>query len=262
MNVRAAIGFAALLGLLVPGAAIAACPFKEFPAKSIVLEGGLSSDALTQNRAAWTEHYLLLSARDGNRRSAYARAAADRRFGTIDNVYEGGVSLAASPHVIFNAAGSFSPQHASLPQSTLSGGLDLRAQGGYGYQAQYSTRAYAAANSASTVIGADRYFRDRRIALAVTFAQLSNIPGTAVSETLSYARYLPCDNESLSVGSGRDVESTGVGSALAVYHSYSYDINDVHWFSDRFGVNLGAGWYLLGGAYNRFEVRFALRQRL
>jgi YaiO family outer membrane protein len=263
VSARAAIGLAALLCLLLSGAANAECPFREFPLKNVQVEEGVSSDSLTRDRGTWNETYIQASARDANRRSAYARAASDSRFGATDTVYEAGVSLAASPHLIFNASGSLSPQHQSLPRSTFSGGVDARAGGGYGYQAQYATRAYTAVNSATTVLGADRYFRDRRVALSISFSQLSNVPGTAVSETLAYARYLPCDNEAISVGSGRDVESTGIGAAqVAVFHTYSYDVNDVHWFSDRFGVNLGAGWYLLSGAYNRFEVRLALRQRL
>ena len=262
MNFRAAIGLAALLLAICVPPAQAGCGMTELPAKTVQAEAGVVSDALTGNRAGWNESYLLVAARDGNTRSVYARAATDQRFGVSDSQYEGGVSLAAFRHLNFNVSAAYSPQHQTLPQSALSGGVDVRGGGGYGYQLQYSARSYSTVNADTISAGADRYFRDRRVAVAFSFAQLSNVPGTAVSAGVRYGRYLPCDNESITIATGRDVENTGVGSNLAVYRAYTYDVNDLHWLSPRFAVNLGAGWNLLSGAYDRFEVRFALHERL
>ena len=262
MRLRAACGMAALFVLMPSAAALAGCGLREQPSKSVQVEGGTTSDSLTGNHGNWAETYLLVVARDGNRRSFYGRAASDQRFAKTDTVYEGGAYVAASPHVILNVVGSFSPQHQTLPQSTIGGGFDDRTGGGYGFQLQYSARTYSAVNAATVTTGFDRYFRDRRVALNVSFSQLSNVPGTAVSAGVQYARFLPCDSQTLSVSSGRDVESTGVGSALAVFRTYSYDVNELHWFTPHLGANLGAGWYLLNGAYSRFEVRLALHARL
>ena len=262
MNFRAATGLAVLLVGFCARSAQAGCGMAELPAKTVQAEAGVISSSLTGNRASWNETYLQVAARDGNTKSAYARAATDQRFGVSDSQYEGGVSLAASSHLNFNASLAYSPQHQILPQSSLSAGADARTGGGYGYQIQYSARSYATVNADTITAGADRYFRDRRVAVALSFAQLSNVPGTAVSAGVRYGRYLPCDNESITIATGRDVENTGVGSNLAVYRAYTYDVNDLHWLSPRFAVNLGAGWNLLNGAYDRFEVRFALHERL
>ena len=239
----------------------ASCSFKEFPSKSVQIEEGVSSSPLTRNRGVWHEDSLLVVARDGNKRSGYVRAASDQRFGLTDNVYEGGAYLGVSPHLILNAIGSFSPQHQTLPSSTTGGGADVRTGGGYGYQIQYTARTYTSLSANTTTLGADRYFADRRVALIISMATLSNVPGTAISEGLTYARYLPCDNESFNVSSGRDVENAGAGT-LALYRTITYDANDVHWFTTRFGLDMGAGWSVLIGAYNRFEVRVALRERI
>lgn len=248
------------LAAVLPVRSLAACGQSEIPQKSVQAEAGVSMSTLTKQRGTWSESALLVIARDGNKRSAYGRIANDRRFGMTDSVYEGAAYFALTPHATADIVGAFSPQHRTLPASTLGGGFDLRTGGGYGYQIQYSARTYTAVNAATTTLGADRYFRDRRIALAVSLAQLSNVPGTAVSAGLTFARYMGCDSESFSVSSGRDVENSGAG-ALAVFRTVTYDANDVHWFTPRFALDAGIDWSVLIGAYNRLEVRLAIRQR-
>ncbi|MFN2528662.1 MAG: YaiO family outer membrane beta-barrel protein [Candidatus Baltobacteraceae bacterium] len=259
MRKSAALAMSALV-MMLPLRASAACGFKEFPSKSIQLEAGASISPLTKGRGTWNEADIFVLARNGAR-STLLRVASDTRFAMTDTAYEGAAYGMLGTRVIANANAAFSPQHHSLAASSLGGGLDVRSGGGYGYQVQYSDRSYTAVNAATTSVGADRYFRDRRVALGFSLAQLSGVPGTAFSSSIAYARYLPCDSESLSVSNGRDVENSRPGM-LAVYRSMSYSAGDVHWLSKRFAVNASAGWYVLLGAYNRYEVRVALRERL
>ncbi|MDE2481688.1 MAG: YaiO family outer membrane beta-barrel protein [bacterium] len=258
---RAAAAFVAAAALCTTSVR-AACPFAEQPAKSVQVEAGTSNDTLTHGRGTWSESALDVVARNGNQNSLYARIADDTRFGSSDPSYEAGAYSALDKHLIADLTASFSPTHAFLPATTESGGLDWRSNAGYGYQVQLAQRNYAAQVASIQTLGADRYVGADRFALGVTLARLTGVPGTALSERASFARYLGCDSETFSISAGRDVELTGVGSALAVYRAYSYDANDIHWFTKRFALDAGAGWYVLLGAYNRFEVRVALRERL
>ena len=259
MKHTAALALAALSALL-PLRATAACTLKEQPVTYVQVEGGVAASTLTQNRGTWHETSLTAVARDGNARSAYARFAAVQRFGLTDDVYEAGAYASVLPKLIVNVTGSYSPQYQNVPHTTVSTGFDARTGGGYGYQVQYASRSFRAANAAITTFGVDRYFKDRRLAASVSLAQLSNVPGTAASVGVSYGRFLPCDTESAGVSFGRDVESAAPGT-LAVYRTLSYDVNEVHWLSNRMALNAGAGWDLLIGSYSRFEVRVALRER-
>lgn len=243
-------------------AARAGCRLAEAPSKSLTLESGASASALTAGRTEWQERSFTVVSRAGSRSSVYGRAASDSRFGSTDLSYEAGAYQPLGAHLIGNVEGSFSPTHAFLAGTTESAGLDLRTSGGYGYQAQYAQRNYPAQTAAITTIGADRYAGANHFTLGVTLANLTSVPGTAVSGRIGFARYLACDEESLSVSAGRDVESTGVIGQVAVFKTYTYDVNDVHWFTPRFGLNVGAEWALLTGAYDRFELRLALRERL
>ena len=251
-----------LLAVGIPGAASALCRIPPPPAQRVTLEEGASSASLTKGRGTWSGGSMVLEARDGNARSAYIRAADDVRFGENDNDYEGGAYLAVRPHVIADVIGSFSPQHNVLPASSLQGDLDLRAGSGYGYQVGYASRQYATVGASIEHVGMDRYFRDLRVAGTVTFARLTNVPGVALSEGISMARYLPCDTENVALSTGRDVENVGFGTPPAVYHSLTISLGDIHRLSSRVGLNVGVGWYGLTGAYDRFEVRVALRERL
>ena len=246
----------------MPTAASARGSIPPPPTQRVTMEVGASNATLTKNRGNWSSSSLLLEERDGNRHSAYIRAADDLRFGQNDNDYEGGAYLAVRPHVIVDLIGSFSPQHNILPASSLQGDLDLRAGGGYGYQAGYASRQYSTVGASIENLGMDRYFRDLRVAGTVTFARLTNVPGIALSEGVSMARYLPCDTENLALSTGRDVENVGIGAPPAVYHSLTVFLGDTHRLSSRTGLDLGLGWYGLTGAYDRFEVRVALRERL
>ncbi len=254
----AAVAFAVAL----PAGAEAICRIPPPPTQRVTVEEGVSSATLTKGRGSWNSSSLLLEARDGNKRSAYIRAADDVRFGENDNEYEGGAYLALTPHAIADLIGSFSPQHHVLPASSVQGDMDFRAGAGYGYQVGYAARRYSAVDAAIGHLGMDRYFRDLRLAGTLTFARLSNIPGVALSEGISLARYLPCDTENIAFSTGRDVENVGVGTPPAVYHSLAIFLGDTHRLTPHVGLNFGVGWYGLTGAYDRFEVRVALRERL
>jgi YaiO family outer membrane protein len=229
-------------------------------AKTLTVEAGVTTDSVT-NHPNWSEQSLTVLARNGNYASLYGRAASDQRFGATDPSYELGTYTALGPHFIGMLDGSVSPTHIILPATTESAGLDWRSNGGYGYQAQYAQRNYTAQNAGIVSLSGDRYAGVNRYTLGVTLASVTNVPGIALTTRGTFARYFTCDEESYSIAGGRDVESTGVAGQIAVYKALSFDANVVHWFSQRFGVNAGAGWYLLIGAYNRFELRIALRER-
>jgi YaiO family outer membrane protein len=250
---------AAVAVALCGQAARAACtaPASE---RTLTVEAGATTDAVT-NRASWQEQALTVVSRDGNRWSIYGRAASDQRFGSTDPSYEAGAYSALGAHLIGNVEGSFSPTHAILPATTEGGGLDWRTNGGYGYQAGYTQRNYTAQNAGIVSFSADRYHGVSRFALGVTLAGVTSVPGIALTTHGTFARYFTCDEEAFTVSGGRDVEPTGTPGRVAAFKALSFDANLVHWFSRNWGVNAGAGWYLLIGAYDRFEIRVALRER-
>jgi YaiO family outer membrane protein len=254
----AAAGAAIAVALCAyPAGAACTAPLSE---RTLTVEAGATTDAVT-NRGSWQEQSLTVVSRDGNRSSLYGRAASDQRFGSTDPSYEIGAYSALGPHFIGNVEGSFSPTHIILPATTETGGLDWRTNGGYGYQAQYTQRNYTAQNAGIVSFGADRYHGANRYALGVTLAGVTSVPGIALTMRGTFARYFTCDEESFGVSGGRDVESTGVPGRVATFKALSFDANVVHWFSRHWGLNAGVGWYLLIGAYDRFQVRVALRER-
>lgn len=241
---------------------IAACQFADPPAKRLDVEAGSTSDTLTDNKGTWNEQYLTIATHDGPARAAYAAVTTDQRFGLSDITYEGGAYVRVAPKLTFDAIASFSPTHQVLPDSALQSGLDLRGGNGYGYQATYAQRNYPSAVADIATIGADRYRGNRHFSVAVTAVHLSNVPGTAMSAGVTYTGYLRCDTLSFALSGGRDVENTGVGANVAIYQQISYSANDMHWFTPHTALAFGAGWYLLTGAYDRFELHVALHERL
>jgi YaiO family outer membrane protein len=262
MRMWASLATAALFFTLA-SPVLAACPSADAVSHGLQLESGYSNDSLTQSKGSWNESYLQASQRNGKSSSFYASMANDSRFGVTDPNYEAGAYVAVGPSVLANASGSWSTTHQFLPVSSESVGVDARAGAGYGVQLQFGQRNYPMEVIDLRSVGLDRYAGDSHFAIKLTDAKLSTNPGDdALSETVSYSRMTGCDVESVSVSGGRDVELTGVGNNLAVYHALSYDVNEVHWFSSNFALNAGAGWYVLNGAYNRLEVRLAIRERI
>ncbi len=255
------LAFAAI-ALLTAQPALADCRFAAAPAKTLTAEVGATTSSLTGNRDNWDEQYITIADRSGPTHYTYAHVARDQRFGLSDTTYESGAAFPLAPKLVANAMASFSATHNVLPESTLSAGLDLRGTLGYGYQAQYTQRNYDAAVADIATVGADRYVGDRRFGLTLTAAHLSNVPGIAMSAGLTYARYLACDTLSFGVSGGRDAENTGIGSNVAIYQAINYSANALHWFTPHTALSLGAGWYILTGAYDRFEVEVALHERI
>jgi YaiO family outer membrane protein len=241
---------------------VAACQFTDPPAKRLDVEAGSTSDTLTENRGTWNQQYLTVATRNGPGRAAYALITADQRFGLTDTTYEGGWYAPLAPKLLFDVIASFSPTHQVLPNSALQGGIDLRAANGYGYQAAYAQRNYASDVVDFATLGADRYRGNQHFGITVTAVHLSNVPGIAMSAGVAYTGYLRCDTLSLALSGGRDVDNTGVGANVAIYQQISYTANDLHWFTPHTALGFGAGWYLLTGAYDRFELHVALHERL
>lgn len=245
----------------ITGPAFADCVVSVPVVKTLDAEVGSTTDALTGNRGTWGEQYVTVSTRNGHTNSDYATIITDQRFGLNDITYEAGSYVPLAPKLTFDAIASFSPTHQVLPATTLEGGLDLRVGQGYGYQATYTQRNYPTTIADIATIGADRYAGDAHFSAAITSVHLSNVPGTAMSAGVTYARSLRCDNLSFALSGGRDVENTGTGANVAIYQVISYTASDLHWFTPHTALSLGAGWYLLTGAYDRFEVHVALHER-
>lgn len=239
----------------------AACSLGDPMGHYVQVDTGASNAAVSRGNLPWREQFIQAVMRDGNAHSAYVRAADDQRFGTTDPSYEGAVYDRLAPNIIADITGGFSPTHAFLPATTIGGGVDVRASRGYGVQAQYVDRAYTAQNAGITTLGFDRYAGESHFDVAVTGAVLSNVPGMAVSERAGYDRSAGCDDERFVISGGRDVESTGVGTNVAVYQAYSYNASDTHWMNPHLAWQAGAGWDVLVGAYSRFEFRVSLRER-
>lgn len=243
-------------------ALIAACQFAEPPAKTLDVEAGSTTDSLTGNRGTWDEQYVSVNTRNGPGHAAYADVTTDQRFGLSDITYEGGWYVPLAPKLLFDAVAAFSPTHQVLPDSALQAGLDLRAGNGYGYQTSYAQRNYPTAVANIATVGADRYRGNHHFSMTLTAVHLSNAPGIAMSAGVAYTGYLRCDNLSFALSGGRDVENTGVGANVAIYQTISYTASDLHWFTPHTALAFGAGWYLLTGAYDRFELHVALHERL
>jgi YaiO family outer membrane protein len=256
------VALALVLVALTSGRAVASCRFTEPPARALAAQVGSTTDTLTGNRGNWNEQYAVLSTRDAPSHASYASVTTDQRFGLSDITYEGATYFLLAPNLNASAVLSFSPTHQVLPDSTLQGGLDLRLAHGDGVQADFTQRNYPGAVADILTGGADRYTGNQHFGVSVTAVHLSNVPGTAMSAGLTYARTLRCDDLSLAVSGGRDVENTGVGANVAIYQTINYSANVQHWLTPYTAISLGAGWYLLTGAYDRFEVHLALNQRI
>lgn len=248
--------------VILPGVpAFAACSLGDPASRYVQVDTGASSASVSRGNLPWREQFVQAVVRDGNKHSAYVRAASDQRFGATDPNYEAGVYDAVAPNVVADLTAGFSPTHANVPSSMLGGGVDVRASRGYGVQAQYVERAYTAQNAGITTLGFDRYAGASHVAVALTGAVLSNVPGIAMSERAGYDRTSGCDQQQFVASAGRDVESTGVGNNVAVYQAYSYAAADTHWMNPHLAWQAAAEWDVLVGAYSRFEVRVSLRER-
>ncbi len=255
-------GLGLVAAAIFPGLpAAAACSLGDPATRYVQVDTGASNASVTRGNLPWREAFLQAVARDGNTRSMYVRAARDERFGATDLTYEGGAYEKLAPNVLANVVAGFSPTHAVMPASQLGGGVDVRAADGYGVQAQYVERAYTSQNAGITTLGFDRYAGQAHFLVSFTGAVLSNVPGVALSERAGYQRTVGCDDESFAISAGRDVESTGVGTNVAVYQAYSYNASNTHWMNPRLAWQAGAGWDVLVGAYSRFEIRVMLRER-
>ena len=256
------IALVALVAVASGRAMASSCRVAQPGARSIVAQVGSSTDTLTGNRGNWNEQYITLSSRDGAAHSSYGSITTDQRFGLTDITYEGGTYFVLTPKLLASAVASFSPTHQVLPASTLQGAVDLRLAQGYGLQTSLAQRDYPSAVADILTGGADHYIGNQHLSVTISAVNLSNVPGTAVSAGITYARTLRCDDVSFALSGGRDVENTGTGANVAICQTINYTANELHWLTPHTAISLGAGWYLLTGAYDRFEVHLAINERI
>ena len=224
------------------------------------LELGGTNDQLTDDRGTWNAAYLLGLYRRSDGLSLYGDASQNQRFGYADTQYGAGAYVPLTKQNVADVLISFSPQHHILPSSTIELGDDIRLHQGYGIQVGYRDSSYPSANVGVTSVGFDRYYGDDRIAYASHFAVLSNVPGAAWTNSLSWSRYLPRDVYTFAAYAGRDVENTG--TTIATYGSVGVGGDLLHWMTPSTAIHFGLGDYTLTGAYDRFEVQLGLRARI
>ncbi|MGR4064154.1 MAG: YaiO family outer membrane beta-barrel protein [Vulcanimicrobiaceae bacterium] len=275
MNVRLArFAFAAALAaaMFLPGHALAdvspsaspsatpAPPSAPVLTSTTDLEIGGVNDQLTDNRGTWNAAYLLGLYRRSDGLSLYGEASQNQRFGLADTQYGAGAYVPVTKQNIADILVSYSPQHNVLPSTAIELGDDIRLRDGYGIQVGYRDSSYPSANVGVTSVGFDRYYGDDRIAYASHFAVLSNVPGVAWTNGVSWSRYLPRDVFTLAAYAGRDVENTG--TTIATYGSVGVNGDLLHWMTPYTALHFGLGDYTLTGAYDRFEVQLGLRARI
>ena len=242
-------------------AVLVACLFVDPPAKRVDVEAGSTTDTLTGNRGTWNEQYLSVATRDGPEHAAYAAVTSDQRFGLSDITYEAGAYLPVAPS---------SRSTPSPPLARLTRCFRIRPSKAASTSEPVTDTVTRQPTRNETIPvrlrtlrrpARDRYRGNRHFSVTITAVHLSNVPGTAMSAGVAYTGYLRCDTLSLALSGGRDVESTGVGANVALYQTISYTANDLHWFTPHTALGFGAGWYLLTGAYDRFELHVALHER-
>ena len=245
----------------MPATAATPAPTAPQGQDTVDLELGGSNDWLNAGRGMWHGSYALANFTSTSGFKAYAGALDTVRFGQDDSGYVVGIYVPTkTPHGTFNAEYGFSPQHNNLPATQWTAGYDLRLENGYGVQGSYDNRSYTTLDAQIWHAGFDKYFGDDRLAYSTSFAALSNVPGIAFSQTVSWSKTLPLDAVTVAANVGRDVENTGF-NRIAVYDAASLTVDDVHWVDPHAAVHADVSYNSLAGAYQRFEVLLGLRLR-
>jgi YaiO family outer membrane protein len=235
-------------------------------ADSTEIEGGLTGDALSNNKGGWDSQYLTAMFSAPRSASTYVTASNNNRFGYNDADFEAGTYVpTATPHGTLELMAAVSPQHNILPSFNYLAGYDLRAGGGMGYDYSVAGRHYSGDVTGSLqatiqTVGVNKYFGNDYVDVSASFAKLSNVPGVATSYAAKWATYRANDSFSVTATLGKDIENTG--NAIAVFQTTGVDADDLHWFSKKFAWHAGLGVYNLAGAYSRIEARFGIRERI
>jgi YaiO family outer membrane protein len=255
---------AAVLAALLAAASSSPSPAPTAtPDPSLDVEAGWVNDQLSAGRPPWNAGYLDATFKEASGVVLYGDFSQNTRFSQSDTQYNAGVYLPTDArHSNLMLSGAVSPQHNVLPAEEFESVYDLRGGGGFGYQAGFDRRNYTGTNVSVYTAGADRYFGTNHLVYSASLATLTSVPGVAFSQSLQWSIYRGQDKLSLTAGAGRDVESTGVNNGVAVYKTFLFDIDGLHWLDPTTAVHFGVGYYgLEPDAYDRLEVRLGLRER-
>lgn len=225
------------------------------------IEGGFTSEQLTNNFDDWSSIYLNLSQKLGKNKTLYANLRETNRFDLKDSEATLGYYHPLGKKWTVNLEGLTSSTHRVLPRWSLFGSLIREFSGGWVFNLGYRRTEYDNSRVNLGVATLERYFGNYHA--AYSFYQ-SNLEGNGSAQAngvrLNYF-YTDTSRVGAAYSSGRELEYIGPNFGVLKSDVTSFSISGRHSFSPKWGASYSIGYHEQGKSYIKRGFQVGIRFR-
>ncbi len=237
---------------------LVACAADLAPGTANEIGAGFSHDSLDKSYASWTSRFINGSHRFGKRHTVYAELRETQRFNLQDREISAGYYYPINATLTSLIEASVSPEHNVLPKLSVFGLLQKAFDGGWNVQAGLRHTQYNITASDLMSVAGEGYWGNYRAAYILFLGKPQGLG--AASSHMGQLSYYYADRNfiTLSLATGRQVESLGAGLGVLVTNVNSSSISGQYWLVSDWGLSYDAIVEHQGNLYLRKGIRFGL----
>lgn len=229
------------------------------PAWALEMEGGFTTETLTNGKPDWKSTYLEAAHDFAKRQTLYGGVRETERFDFRDTELAAGYYHPLTEHFTAQVEASHSPSHNVLPENAVFAAAAWELSKGWVASGGARYNEYTDNDSRVLNAGIERYFGAYRAFYAVYNGKPQGAP-SASAQRLGLDYYY---GEKSRVGAGvtwgREVENVGPPTGIITSDVRAISVFGRHWLTRAWAVSWEALRHQQGDLYTRTGVRLGLR---
>lgn len=221
---------------------------------------GLTRESLSNGLPDWSSASIRMDYHLNPRHVVYGYFRQVQRFNQSDAEMSIGTVVPVAENWIAGIDVSHAPGAAVLPVYAASARLEHILNGGWGIGIGVRHASYTNTYSDVTSLSVERYFKAYRLAYRLSSGKAEDAERTVTHEIRGDYYYHDRSMLGLSLVSGQESESIGIGRLITTDVS-AVSLLGQHWFNHKWAVQWRVGYHRQGELYNRAGVDIALRYR-
>lgn len=223
------------------------------------IEGGFTSEKLTNNYDDWSSQYINLAKKLSKGKTVYGALRQTSRFDLKDNEATLGYYHALDKNWTVHLEGSNSTTHKVLPKWTLFGGVIRGFRGGWVLNLGVRRTEYDGSQINLGMATLERYFGNYQAAYTFYQSQLvGNGSAQAHGVRLNYF-YTDTSRVGISFSSGRELEFLGPSLGVLESDVKSASLSGRHSLTSKFGFTYSYGYHEQGKSYIKRGFQVGIR---
>lgn len=224
------------------------------------LEVGLGHENLSNGLPDWSSAAVRLDYHFDAKQLIYGSFRDVRRFDKADKEWSLGSVFPIGDDWVVGIDASIAPGADVLPQAAASLHLQRILDGGWIVGLRHRHSSYESTYGDVDSLSVERYWKAFRFAYRISAGKAEDAERAVTHEVRSDYYYHEPSSVGLSLVSGQESESIGIGRLITT-DVFAASLQGLHWFTSNWAVRWRVGYHRQGKLYSRAGVDVSLSRR-